>query len=331
MTRSLCTIAGACLLSALLTAPAEAVVDDPKDVTGDACAGSPALTPGEHTAQINGLRLWYKVSGRGPVCIMPTPGWGPPSDLYFKTFGPLEDLFTIVYFDTRGTGRSERPKTTMDYTWDQFIADLEALRAHLDRPKVWVMSHSWGGVHAMRYALKHPDRVTGLILIDTIPASNQARMDDIMTRAKKRENEPWYEKAMQAYGNAPSNAEQGQEYFEAIMPLYFFDQDNLSRLRENFRADQVSYHAMRGTGDSGQSPFSLVDQLKSIRCPTLIVVGANDITCSVAQAQRLHLGIAGSKLLLIEDAAHFPWLEQPQAFFSGVRSFLPTLGYEVLE
>lgn len=46
------------------------------------------------------------------------------------------------------------------------------------------------------------------------------------------------------------------------------------------------------------------------------------------QAQRLHLGIPCSKLLLIEDAGHFIWIEQPEVFFTGISKFLPELGYE---
>lgn len=69
---------------------------------------------GAYTARINGLNLWYKISGTGPVCIAPTPGWGPGSDLYFRTLTPLEELFTLVYLDTRGSGRSEKPKWSTD-------------------------------------------------------------------------------------------------------------------------------------------------------------------------------------------------------------------------
>ena len=77
----------------------------------------PALQNGEFTAKLNGLKLWYKVSGQGPVCLMPAPGWGPSSDLYFRTLKSLEKTFTIVYLDTRGTGRSERAKSATEYTW----------------------------------------------------------------------------------------------------------------------------------------------------------------------------------------------------------------------
>src|SRR5216683_8286267 len=58
-----------------------------------------SLAPGEFTAELNGLKLWYKVSGNGPVCLIPTPAWGPSSDLWFRTLKPLENTFTIVYLD----------------------------------------------------------------------------------------------------------------------------------------------------------------------------------------------------------------------------------------
>jgi proline iminopeptidase len=85
---------------------------------------------GQFTAQINGLKLWYKVSGDGPVCIIPIPGWGPSSELYFLNLTPLEEMFTMVYLDTRGTGRSQRPELN-EYTMSSFVADIEGLRSHL--------------------------------------------------------------------------------------------------------------------------------------------------------------------------------------------------------
>jgi pimeloyl-ACP methyl ester carboxylesterase len=58
-----------------------------------------------------------------------------------------------------------------------------------------------------------------------------------------------------------------------------------------------------------------------------VVVGTNDYVCSLKEAQRLHLGLPNSKLLVIEKAGHFPWIEQPDEFFFWVRRFLPTMGY----
>src|SRR5262245_55475796 len=68
----------------------------------------PCVENGEFTAELNGLQLWYKVSGAGPVCLMPTPPWGASSVMCFRTLKPLEENFTVVYLDSRGTGRSQR-------------------------------------------------------------------------------------------------------------------------------------------------------------------------------------------------------------------------------
>ncbi|MFL9454216.1 alpha/beta fold hydrolase [Tolypothrix bouteillei VB521301_2] len=56
--------------------------------------------------------------------------------------------------------------------------------------------------------------------------------------------------------------------------------------------------------------------------PTLIVVGSHDFICSPLHAHRLHMGIANSKLILIEKAGHFPWLEQSEWFFNKVKEGL---------
>ena len=57
---------------------------------------SVVLANGEFTQELNGLKLWYRVSGSGPVCLMPpTPAWGPSSDLYFRTLQSLERICGI--------------------------------------------------------------------------------------------------------------------------------------------------------------------------------------------------------------------------------------------
>src|SRR5262245_42666667 len=120
------------------------------------------LQVGEHTVEINGLKLWYRVSGKGPVCVMPTPAWGPSSDMYFRTIGSIEKTFTVVYLDSRGTGRSGRAANSRQYTWDHLVKDLEGLREHLGQQRLWLMGHSEGGVQVLHYACDYPDRVAGM-------------------------------------------------------------------------------------------------------------------------------------------------------------------------
>lgn len=74
--------------------------------------------------------------------------------------------------------------------------------------------------------------------------------------------------------------------------------------------------------DSHRTPFDLSDRLGRVKAPALIAVGSDDCFCSPFQAKRLHLWLPNSKLLLIENAGHFPWMEQPEVFFEDVPAFL---------
>lgn len=110
------------------------------------------LSQGEFTAELNGLKLWFKVSGTGPVCLMPTAPRSPSSDIYFRTLQPLEKMFTLVYLDCRGTGRSQphRRKSTPGSVWSLIWTRCEPMScSSRDRglPTVtnrcWDTDHSW--------------------------------------------------------------------------------------------------------------------------------------------------------------------------------------------
>jgi proline iminopeptidase len=172
----------------------------------------------------------------------------------------------------------------------------------------------------MQYALQHSEHVQGLILVDTHAADDQEYQVDMIERSHARQHEPWYREAAQAWNREPRTDADLEQMLEAVLPFYFVDQENRERNVAAFAAMSASIRAWQSGGQ--RSPFSLVDRLPEIQAPTLIVVGAGDFICSPRQAQRLHWGIPNSKLLLIEEAGHFPWMEQPEAFYGGVRHFL---------
>jgi proline iminopeptidase len=271
-----------------------------------------------------GLKLWYKVSGTGPVCIMPTPGWGPSSDMYFQTLTPLETIFTVVYLDTRGTGRSERPMQASDYTYDQFASDLDALRQQLGQERVWLMGHSEAGRHVLYYALQYPDHCAGLILLDAVSVQDERSRMDMEMRLRERQHEPWFDLAYQAFTSQamPQTDTAFFEWTQTILPLYYYDAGNIELNASHHAATSMSVDAFKGYAQCQWDKTNLISRLKEIRVPTLIVVGSHDFICSPLHAHRLHMGIPGSKLILIEKAGHFSWFEQPEQFFSKVKEGL---------
>lgn len=286
------------------------------------------LQHGEYTVELNGMRLWYRVSGSGPVCLMPTPAWGPSSDLYFRTLGSMEKLFTVVYVDSRGTGRSGRAKTPGEYDWDHLVGDLEGLRAHLKQEGIWLMGHSEGGVQVLQYAIKHPNRVRGLVLLSSSAVQDDSSFADMRRRQLLRGGEPWYEVAAKAFEDEtpPPTDEAFAKNLKAGLPLYWSDPAKIEPFQDDFGASLPSAHAAVASYESGRYPFDLRDQLRNVTAPTLIVVGDDDIVCSPEAATALHLALPNSKLLLIEASGHFPWMEQPEVFETRVSEFLRVMG-----
>ena len=285
-----------------------------------------AIKNGEFTAKLNGLTLWYKVSGDGPVCLMPSPAWGPSSTTYFRTLKRLEKTFTIVYLDSRGTGRSEEASTDKEYTWNHLVADLDALRVHLKQRKVWLMGHSEGGVQVLHYACSHPDRVNGLVLLDAYAADDDQWRADVDGRVQRRENEPWFKEAVAAWDSDPKTDEEKNHVFHKMLPFYWSDPAGIQKYKDDYAADKLKLVSSRGRQASGRMQFDLTAKLKKVTAPALIVVGDDDFICSPFAARRLQLCLPNSKLLLIEKAGHYPWMEQPEEFFTQVPAFLEALG-----
>lgn len=314
------------VLACLLASSAESAR---AGVSSDGSAQKQAVESGEFTATLNGIKLWYKVSGRGPVCLMPTPGWGPSSDLYFRTLKPLEKTFTIVYLDTRGTGRSGRAKAPTEYTWGHQVADLEALRAHLKQDKVWLMGHSEGGMQIMHYACKHPDRVAGMVVLAS--AASVAPLDGIAIfgRLSKRKEESWFAEATKTYKAGPPKTDAEMAAGMAkMLPAYWADPARIEKYKDHFAATTMSVDAMNGQQASKRMPFDLTGELKKVTAPVLIVAGDKDAFCPPSAARTMHLAFPNSKLLLIEDCGHFMWMEQADAFDAQVPRFLAALGLQ---
>src|SRR4029453_2167342 len=116
------------------------------------------------TMLIRDVSLFIKVVGRGdPLLLM---HGGPGADhTTMLAFRRLADRFTLVFYDHRGNGRSTGAPSSM--TWENLTADAAALRQRLGFERWAVLGHSFGGHVALEYALRYPDRLSHLILLDT--------------------------------------------------------------------------------------------------------------------------------------------------------------------
>ena len=277
------------------------------------------MKQGPGTVKVNGLDIWYRVQGQGPVCLVPSPGWGFSVDCYTRTLTALSDRLTLVFIDSRGCGRSQRPPATTDYRYTDIASDLEGIRRALGIDMVWVLGHSHAGVVAMRYALDYPTAVAGLLLIGTYAESDAAHDEEVARRKALRHKEPWFR---EVDWNSIASDQDLADGLMTALPLYFHDYAKLQVCLPDITASTYKVHPYHGWRDSEKFSVHMLDRLSAIKCPTLLIAGEDDFVCPPMDSRRIQEMVAGSELHLLPECGHFSWLEQPQGFFPLVREFL---------
>lgn len=128
---------------------------------------------GPHEVVLEGVRFWYRVAGDAPAAAPPVvflhggPGAGSYEFAYFA--GPeLERGLRMIYFDQRGSGRSERPWSG-DYAMSTLVDVIERLHVHLGAPRIALVAHSFGAALARQYAARRPERVPKMVIAGGLP------------------------------------------------------------------------------------------------------------------------------------------------------------------
>jgi 3-oxoadipate enol-lactonase len=254
-----------------------------------------------------GLRLAAEVEGEGePVVLVHGLGFSR------KAWRPQIDALTAagwrcVSYDLRGFGASEMPRAP--YRVETLAADLEAVRAALGLDRFHLVGHSMGGMVSLGYAVDHPERVRSLFLASTTShngkrASLFARVMSLLSRdgfdAARRDAERWRE--------VEHIVREVEPYVGPVMDL-------LRKLTE--RADPgraLAWAALDG--------FSLREEVKSIRCPTLVMHGDRDPNIPFPAGMLLAQAVAGAKWIPLAGARHNLPLELTERFNAELLAFL---------
>ncbi len=295
----------------------------------DGMTQTAALAPGEHGITIDGIEVRYHVAGQGPVCLV-HPG-GPGVGWEYMKMPKVGECLTLVYIEPIGTGCSGRLAEPRGYVLDRYARYVDGLIEHFGLGKVCLLGHSHGGFVAQRYALQHPERLSGLILYETSPTTTEDFWADVNENlgrfAERHAEEPWLADVMSALEEEMSVAsdehasdEQLTQIFRRQLPVHFA---NYSGREREFAPLAARLRLYSGPGRGEESvPFDMRDKLESITVPTLVLVGEHDPICSLRWARVLHEGIAGSELAVFERSGHFPHFEEPEAFSTAIREWL---------
>lgn len=272
---------------------------------------------------IRDTSLFVDVVGEGyPLLLM---HGGPGLDHWsLHSLRHVSDRYTLIFYDHRTNGRSlDAPVESM--TWDNLTADADALRQHLGYGRWAVLGHSFGGNVALEYALRYPQNVSHLVLMDTGANGRWAQVNAAKVAAQRGYDgdlvRRWFTGDFETGEWLPMLSQFGA--------AYFYQQVDVAGMAQaaqhvpagegpTFRPEPLIFagrHLLKG--------WSITDRLSEIRVPTLVMAGQQDFVYPPEAQHELANGIPGARLRLIDKAGHSPHDEQPDQVFAALAEFLP--------
>lgn len=283
---------------------------------------------------LNGHDTYYDVAGSGtPVLVM--HGGGLDSESLRPWLEPLTSQVQLIYYDQHGLGRSERPDDYSAVSNDAWADQAEALRAFLGHEKIVVFGHSYGGYIALEYALKYPDRVSGIVLLSTAAVLDYAAQ--VWAEASARSDGEQIKAVMALFHHpdavaaagaveAPVTDDDLARLWQAVLPVYTssLTAGDAGRLLEPivFSAKGHNHQV-----DVLLPAYDVSARLAEITVPALVMTGAKDFITTPAAARRIKDGLKDCELFIFGRSGHFPYVEERDLFLQVLRNWLTARGY----
>lgn len=256
------------------------------------------------SVDIGGCRIAYRFDGPAdaPVAML-SNSLSSNLSMWDDQIAALADHYRVLRYDQRGHGQSA--VTPGPYSFDLLADDVRGLLRHLGIDTVHFVGLSMGGMTGQTLGVRCPDILKSLVLCDT--------------SAHMPPPELWDERIALARDGgmaATSDATLGR-WFTA--PFHAARPDAVERVRQMIETTPVEGYAgcCMAIRDMNQTAA-----LTRIAVPTCVIVGAEDPSTPVSASKLIHGEIAGSELVIIEDAAHLSNIEKADDFNTALLNFL---------
>jgi len=264
------------------------------------------------------VRLYVKKSGSGPVCIYIHGGPGAWSKSFEDLKGNnLEQKLKMVYYDQRGCGRSQI-SIDKNYGLERMVDDIEDIRRALGTEKIYLLSHSFGGIIAVSYAKKYPDHLLGLILANSTLNLNYSLEQQII------------------HVNDLLETNFRVSNIDSLMPVFSAARNALSQKGLNYKMlsdkketvellDSIDNSYNRTTDfaqhlwDFPEYHKDFTNLTKTIELPVLIITGKKDYAIGVNHYKAF---LFPNKKVVKINGGHVLYYEQNKDFANAVFSFI---------
>ena len=259
------------------------------------------------------LSLHYEVYGKGkPVMLL--HGFGASGYSFSRIVPALSKHFRLYVLDLKGFGKSPKPLDHRYSVYDQAVLVDRFLKTH-HLKDVTFIGHSYGGGVALSLAMMDPERIAKLVLIDSASYAQQ------LPKLIRWLHMPVLGPTL--FYLVPASVEVKESYKYAFYDDTKIPEDIVRRYAKNLYMPHARSAYLQTVEQLVPEDIeSMAQKYHSIRIPTLIIWGANDIVIRKSKAYRLHKDIPGSKLVIIPRCGHIPHEEKPDEVITILEKFM---------
>ncbi len=273
-----------------------------------------AVEPKEATIEAAGLRFHYVEWGeKASLPMVLLHGLTSAGRIWDPVAQALQGRYRVLAPDQRGHGESTWPEEP-EYATDDFVGDISALAGAWGIGRFVLAGLSMGGVNAMAYAARHPERVTHLVVIDVPPYIDRER----------NPTQRQIDRHVAEHGHLVLEDHDAALKVMRLTNHTTPDERARHRLRYTLKqtADgkwtykhdpRVSYH---------WQPADLWEELPKIQAPVLIVRGGKTYVFSERTAARMQQAFPNAELVNLPEAGHTVPEDRPEEFIEALESFL---------
>jgi proline iminopeptidase len=287
----------------------------------------------ESRLPVAGVNLFLREIGHGRSIIVLHGGPDFDHSYLLPELDRLADSYRLIYYDQRGRGRSAEGVRPEDVTLASDLADLDAVRKHFRLESVILLGHSWGTVLALEYALRYPERVSKLILMNPAPASKAdlAIVRDVYLKKlgadRDRQKEIMASPAYQE-GDPETVTARYRLHFKPALLRHEDYEKLMARMHEAFiRQGSDGIKKARAVEDRLLSDtwqldgYDLLPRLRASQVP-ILVLGADHDFFPPEIAGHIAQSSSNAELVVLQDCGHFSYLECPDAVRTSVGAFI---------
>ena len=262
--------------------------------------------------ELDRMNVHYRINGDTGETVVLLHGTASSLHTWEAWTNELSKHYRVVSFDLPGFGITG-PEPNGVYTRERYLEFIDDMLVKLNIGTCYMAGNSFGGYMTWSYAVAHPEKVKKIAILNSsgYPRGNQPT--PISFKLQKMQ---WL-KPIITHFTPMSLVRKGVE-------VVYYDDSKITKEQIQMYTDILLREGNRGglMGKTQQITYDYTDEIKQVKCPTLIMWGDSDKLVNVDAAPKFHADIPNSELLIYENMGHIPMEEIPERSVADFIAFL---------